>query len=86
MATPPPPQSEDGKWLISFNYQKSYELLPYTFIDLLPQWAVAMISIGLLSLVCVILFGVAVVSFSSCSKVSEWDDGVDEMKRKIANF
>lgn len=31
--------------------------------NLLPQWAVAMITIGLLSLVCVILFGVAVVRF-----------------------
>jgi hypothetical protein len=31
--------------------------------SLLPQWAVAMISIGLLSLVCVVLFGIAVVSF-----------------------
>lgn len=30
--------------------------------NLLPQWAIAMISIGLLSLVFVILFGVAVVS------------------------
>lgn len=29
--------------------------------NLLPQWAVAMITIGLLSLVCVVLFGVAVV-------------------------
>jgi hypothetical protein len=30
--------------------------------NLLPQWAVAMITIGLLSLICMILFGVAVVS------------------------
>lgn len=29
--------------------------------NLLPQWAVAMISIGMLSLVCVIMFGLAVV-------------------------
>jgi hypothetical protein len=29
---------------------------------LIPQWAIAMITIGVLSLVCVILFGVVVVS------------------------
>ena len=29
--------------------------------SLLPQWAVAMITIGMLSLVCVIMFGLAVV-------------------------
>lgn len=32
---------------------------------LLPQWAVAMITIGLLSLICMVLFGVAVVSVES---------------------
>lgn len=36
--------------------------------NLLPQWAVAMITIGLLSLVCVVLFGVAVVSSHNSSK------------------
>lgn len=37
---------------------------------LLPQWAVAMITIGLLSLVCVILFGVAVVSLGLAGNVT----------------
>lgn len=38
--------------------------------SLLPQWAVAMITIGLLAVICVVLFGIAVVSFSKslCSK------------------
>jgi hypothetical protein len=39
--------------------------------NLLPQWAVAMITIGFLSLVFVILFGVAVVSkFVSTKQIS----------------
>lgn len=40
---------------------------PPTDIDdedtFLPQWAVAMITIGLLAVICVVLFGIAVVSF-----------------------
>jgi hypothetical protein len=45
-----------------------------------------MISIGMLSLVCVILFGVAVVSFSSCHRVSEWDVNVDEIMESLKRF
>jgi SEA domain len=55
--------------------------------NLLPQWAVAMITIGMLSLVCVILFGVAVVSFhslarfpNSCKLCSAWLQLVNRKK------
>jgi hypothetical protein len=55
--------------------------------NLLPQWAVAMITIGLLSLVCVILFGVAVVSFksyTSCSRKSKNFPTLQLVNRKKA--